>query len=242
MTVFPIATDSIWRSFEPLVLRRQTDGLLSPNESEEAEMAQVSRMVPDISPDDLEFQKAVLVAEGFTIEVRDQGNGTFTLLGTMDAGPAAAKTGKDSDNVEELVANGGDAATLTQAQATAKAALPGFPHNGCAANLSALLRQSGIPVPMTVGAGALADVLKVRGWLRVDVGSQVPGDVGVTFDNTDPPGADHIYLVVRPINNDEMVIADNQKTIPHNRCASGRLASGEDHGTTATEYFLRAPT
>ena len=206
-------------------------------------MAQTQRTLTDVPPAQLAFDKALLESEGFTVEVRDQGNGLSTLIATMDAGPpATSHTGKDGDNVAQLVANGESASSLAQAQATARAALPSFPTNGCAANLSALLQQSGIPVPMTRGAGALADVLKARGWLRIDVGNQVPGDVGVCFDNTEPPGADHVYLVVETVDSDEMLIADNQETTPHNRCASGRRAAGEDHGTTATEYFLRAPT
>jgi len=205
-------------------------------------MTQVSRTVPDITQANLAFEKALLESEGFSVEVRDQGSGLFTLVATMDVGPAVSDTGKDGDHIQQLIANGSSASSLAQAQETAAAALPSFPHNGCAANLSALLIQSDIPVPMTLGAQALANVLKGRGWDRIDIGNQAPGDVGVTLDETPPPGADHIYLVIKPIDNDEMVIADNQETTPHNRCASGKRATGEDHGTTATEYFLRAPT
>lgn len=68
------------------------------------------------------------------------------------------------------------------------------------------------------------------------VGGQKPGDVAVCFDNTKPAGADHIYLVVKCLDSDEMLIADNQT----NYCPRIRYASG--HGQTAVEYFLRADT
>jgi hypothetical protein len=201
------------------------------------------RTLTDVPHADLAFQQSLLESEGFTVEVRDQGNGLFTLVGTTDGEPAgrAPGTGKDGDHIAALVTNGGSAAEIARAQQTAKAALPSFPHNGCAANLSALLQQSGMAVRMTLGAGALAHLLETRGWSRIAVGDQAPGDVGVTLDNTDPPGADHLYLVVETIDSDEMVIADNQAETTHRRCASGRRASGEARGTTRTEYFLRAP-
>jgi hypothetical protein len=113
-----------------------------------------------------------------------------------------------------------------------------WPHNGCAANLSTLLQAAGIPVPGIVGAGALANKLggafNSRNWVHVPVGSQVPGDVGVTFDLKGHNGADHIYFVVTRVDSDQMVIADNQEKAPHTRFASGK-------GKTPTDYFLRAP-
>jgi hypothetical protein len=139
----------------------------------------------------------------------------------------------DSQQIAQLVANGGSAATLGAAQSAAKQAWPPFPHNGCAANLSALLIQSGINVPMTLGAGKLAHILTSRGWQKIAVGQERPGDVGVAYDEGGVPGADHIYLVTQVINADEMIISDNQATEPHHRFASGK-------GKTPTEYFLRA--
>ncbi len=119
-----------------------------------------------------------------------------------------------------------------------------WPHNGCAANLSTLLRHAGIDVPPTVGAGRLAYLLGgrigSRNWDHVPVGSQQPGDVGVTFDETPPDGSDHVYLVVECHGDDRMTIADNQAPTLHDRRASGRPVPG---GTakTPTDYFLRAP-
>lgn len=125
-----------------------------------------------------------------------------------------------------------------------------WPHNGCAANLSALLKGAGIGVPTTLGAGSLATRLggkvdpkhpgKSRGWLHLSVGDQMAGDVGVTFDAGGNAGADHIYFVVECKGKDEMVVADNQATAPHTRFASGKAAPG-GHKTTPTDYFLRAP-
>ena len=140
----------------------------------------------------------------------------------------------DKNNTTQLIAAGASAQSLAKAQKAAKKAWPPFPHNGCAANLSALLQMAGDNVPMTLGAGKLAHILRDdRAWTQVQVGAQVAGDVGVTYDEGGNPGADHIYLVIQPINKDEMIIADNQATVPHHRFASGK-------GKTPTEYFLRA--
>jgi hypothetical protein len=143
----------------------------------------------------------------------------------------------DAVHIPELIHQGRTATGLEAARATAKEALPQYPTNGCAAHLSALLQQSGIDIPMTFGAGKLAQRISDRGWQRIAVGSQIAGDVGVCFDNDPTPaGADHIYLVVDSVGPDEMMIADNQRTIdePHTRRASGA------DGKTPTEYFLRA--
>ena len=137
----------------------------------------------------------------------------------------------------ELIRQGSTEAGLKAARTTAKVALPQYPTDGCAAHLSALLVQAGIDIPMTFGAGKLAQRLQDRGWTRIDVGTQVTGDAGVCFDNDPAPtGADHVYLVVEMQGPDEMLIADNQRTTdtPHKRFASGA------GGKTPTEYFLRA--
>ena len=142
----------------------------------------------------------------------------------------------DAVHVPELIRQGSSAAGLKQARTTAKKALTGYPTNGCAAHLSALLQQAGVDLDMTFGAGKLAHVLAERGWSPIACRSQMPGDVGVCYDNDPTPaGADHIYLVIETDGNDEMQIADNQRTAdaPHPRFASG-------HGKTPTEYFLRA--
>jgi hypothetical protein len=163
------------------------------------------------------------------------------FLSAIDALPAtalsAALRSVDAIHVAELIRQGRTAAGLKAARTTAKAALPQYPTNGCAAHLSALLQQAGIDIPMTFGAGKLAQRLKDRGWTRVDVGSQIAGDVGVCFDNDPTPeGADHVYLVIETLGRDEMSIADNQRTADatHKRFASGA------GGKTPTEYFLRA--
>jgi hypothetical protein len=92
-------------------------------------------------------------------------------------------------------------------------------------------------VPVTTGAQNLADRLRLnRKWMRVKVGKQQAGDVGVCFSQSnDVSGADHIYLVVEPQGDDKMLIADNQvQGQAHIRYASGK------GGKTPTEYFLRA--
>jgi hypothetical protein len=158
-----------------------------------------------------------------------------TLEAAAEAPPAAFHT-EDAIHVPELIRNGSSAEGLKAAREAAAASLPGYPTNGCAVHLSALLRRSGIDVAMTWGAGKLAHILADRGWSEIAVGSQRPGDVGVCYDNDPTPsGADHIYLVVGASGPDEMLIADNQRRTdaPHTRYASGR-------GKTPTEYFLRA--
>ena len=179
------------------------------------------------------------VSSGFLVDMPVAG-GTAPSPVLADPVMAPLITGNpDAADIPELIRQGTNADELKRARTTAKAALPGYPTNGCAAHLSALLQQAGIAVPMTFGAGMLAHVLGERNWKRIACGSQKPGDVGVCFDNNpNPPGADHIYLVVStdgPGGPDRMMIADNQREAdaPHERFASG-------HGRTPTEYFLRA--
>ena len=116
-----------------------------------------------------------------------------------------------------------------------------WPHNGCAANLSALLQAAGISVPMTLGAAALANKLggafNSRGWAHVPVGAQQAGDVGVALP--DDPNGHHIYFVVSCQGTDQMVVADNQADKPHPRFASGKAAP-DGVRKTPTTYFLRA--
>jgi hypothetical protein len=142
----------------------------------------------------------------------------------------------DAARIPELIRLGSTASGLAAARATAKASWSHYPANGCAAHLSALLRAAGIDVPTTLGAGKLAFLIEGRGWQRIPVGEQQPGDVGVTRDDDPTPaGADHIYLVIEADGPDRMLIADNQNAAdaPHERFAtSGRK--------TPTEYFLRA--
>jgi hypothetical protein len=147
----------------------------------------------------------------------------------------------DKDHIAKLIGVGGSPKDLAAAQGIAKKALADAglpPKNACAATLSAMLQLSGIDVPMTLGAGKLAHILggriNSRHWDHLPVGDQQAGDVGVCFDNGGVAGADHIYLVVQRLDEDEMLIADNQKAVAHQRFASG-------HGKTPTEYFLRAP-
>lgn len=139
-------------------------------------------------------------------------------------------------SVDELIKQGSQAEGLSQARIKAKSALPGYPTNGCAAHLSALLQQAGFPVPMIFGAGKLAHFLAEQGWKKIPVGAQQPGDIGVCYDNDpSPPGSDHVYLVIEVIDGDKMMIADNQRNedVTHERYARG-------NGKTPTEYFLRA--
>lgn len=165
------------------------------------------------------------------------GPAEFTFQATQPLLGVAGGSSADASHVPLLVQIGRSAEGLAAARSTANASMKGYPTNGCAAHLSALLQQASINVPMTLGAGKLANRIADRGWQRVAVGHQQAGDVGVCFDNdTAKPGADHVYLVIEPLDNDKMLIADNQNpaNAPHPRSARGL------DGKTGTDYFLRA--
>jgi hypothetical protein len=153
--------------------------------------------------------------------------------------PAVAGAANDGSKIASLLSIASDPAQLEAAQATAAKRLLAFdgerfPSDACAITLSVLLQEAEINVPNTFPAIALGQVLEKRGWSKIPVGSQAAGDVGSTCFQTPHHGTDHIYLVLRPVNADEMVIADNQSTEPHFRFASGK-------GKSPTQFFLRAP-
>lgn len=148
----------------------------------------------------------------------------------------------DKQLIDQIIAAANSDARLHAAQRRAAVALgledaqPPL-HNGCAATLSALLISVGVEIPLTLGAGHLAQRLggsgsQSRRWQRIDVGEQQAGDVGVTYDQTSPPGADHIYLVAERLDADTMRVADNQQAQTHTRYVSGK-------DKTPTAYFLR---
>lgn len=142
----------------------------------------------------------------------------------------------DRASIPSLVQIGASKEGLAKARATAMGWLPGYPHNGCAVHLCALLDEAGIEVRTTSYAGKIALQLEQRGWARIAVGHQMPGDVGVCVDRGPPDGADHVYLVIQTLADNEMLIADNQNSedAPHKRFATA------GHGKTPTDYFLRA--
>jgi len=146
----------------------------------------------------------------------------------------------DQQCTENLVNYASDATRLQAIQHTAAAKLLAYdeeiyPADGCAITLSLLLQAVGIDVPDTYMAFDLAKELEQnRGWTRLTVGAQKAGDVGTTCLQASVHGSDHIYFVLKAVNQDEMVIADNQMAVPHFRFASGQ-------GKTPTQYFLRAP-
>jgi hypothetical protein len=109
-----------------------------------------------------------------------------------------------------------------------------FPHNACAATQSAILIEAGINIKRTLGALALDNLLKSRGWKVITVGQQQAGDIGTTCIDHPRPGIDHVYMVLRVINAQEDLIVDNQEAYAHVRYTSG-------HGKSPTTYFLRAP-
>lgn len=147
----------------------------------------------------------------------------------------------DADEIAPLLKIASDPSALVAAQRVAAQRLLAYdgetyPHDGCAITLSVLLQEAGIDVADQFQAIALGRALeRDRGWTRVSLGDQQAGDVGSTCGATPDHGRDHIYLVLKPLNADEMVIADNQDTHPHFRFISGA------GGKTPTRFFLRAP-
>ena len=151
---------------------------------------------------------------------------------------AAAAAAADAGVIDRLVELASSPQNLRAAQAIAAQRLLAFdrevfPHDGCAITLSVLMQQAGIEVSDTFPAIALGQALQRRGWKKIPVGQQQKGDVGSTCGTVAHHGTDHIYLVLRDVNDDEMVIADNQETSPHFRFASG-------NGKSPTTFFLRA--
>jgi hypothetical protein len=147
----------------------------------------------------------------------------------------------DREHISDLIRLASDVSQLQEAQRNAAWKLLKFdgeiyPLDGCAITLSILLQEAGISIKDTFQAFALGNLLKSeRNWKTVEVGQQKNGDVGSTCRSQPIHGEDHIYLVLRALNPDEMVVADNQAVEPHLRYASGK------GGKTPTRFFLRAP-
>jgi hypothetical protein len=119
----------------------------------------------------------------------------------------------DKDQVAEMVRKGSTAAGVVQIQTLAKADMQkahyGFTlHNACAATLSEFMISSLINVPVTLGVTDLARRIAARGWVRINVGDQQAGDVAVAESDV------HIFLVLKAIDRDMMLIADNQRPYP----------------------------
>jgi hypothetical protein len=146
----------------------------------------------------------------------------------------------DKEHIPQLIEEASTDATLHDVQRRAARKLLEFdrevyPADGCAITLSLLLQGSGIDVPDTFLAMKLGHILhQDRHWSVIPVGEQQAGDVGSTCGEHSQHGVDHIYLVLRRVNADEMIIADNQHQHPHFRWASGQ------GGKSPTRFFLRA--
>ena len=146
----------------------------------------------------------------------------------------------DGDRIPALIKLASDSQQLQNAEHLAARKILAFdgeifPADSCAITQSCLLQAAGIALPDTFQALAFGTLLEKRGWTRIPVGQQKAGDIGSTCKAQPDHGNDHVYLVLRTINDDEMVIADNQAQVPHMRYASGK------GGKTPTTHFLRAP-
>lgn len=145
----------------------------------------------------------------------------------------------DSDLIAALLEIASTDASLQQAQRVAARKLLDYdgevyPTDGCAITLSVLLQEAGGDISDTFTAFGMGNALMKRGWTKVPLGQQQAGDVGSTCGLTPSHGSDHVYLVLKVSNADEMVIADNQQPHPHLRYVSGQ------GGKTPTKFFLRA--
>ena len=147
----------------------------------------------------------------------------------------------DKECIPALIAIGGNSSSLESCQHDAAAKLLRdenlvYPMDGCAITLSCLLQSAGIDVPDTFLALSMVSVLESRGWQKIPVGEQKAGDVGTTcYGGVRHPGVDHVYLILRDMNEDECVVADNQRSCPH-----FRSMSGHPDGKSPTRVVLRA--
>jgi len=196
-------------------------------------------MSPRIDPAVLKQQVDALLKTLADINV----GGDEMALGEAPASARAAAVpaldmAADGGAIDKLVALGSNPQSLRAAQAIAAQRLLAsdrevIPHDSCAITLSVLMQQAGIEVSDTFPAIELGQALQRRGWKRIPVGRQQRGDAGSTCGPVAHHEIDHIYLVQRDVNDDEMAIADNQETSPHFRFASGNSKS-------PTTFFLRA--
>ncbi|MFX1680050.1 hypothetical protein PV762_12510 [Mitsuaria sp. CC2] len=110
-----------------------------------------------------------------------------------------------------------------------------YPADGCAILLSLLMREAGFDLQERCWAIDVPAMLLARGWVEVPPGDQRAGDIGSTCREEAHHGEDHVFLVVRCVNQDEMIVVDNQAAYPHFRWASGQ------GGKTPAAMFYRAP-
>ena len=147
----------------------------------------------------------------------------------------------DKDQMKTLLEQGTNAALLQISQMKAAQLLLAYdgekyPQDGCAITLSVLMQAAGIDVPNTYTAIELGRRLRdKRGWEVIAPGNQKPGDVGSTCGEEPNHGVDHIYLLVKNLSPDEMLVADNQRSHVHTRSVSG-----VPDGKSKTRFFLRA--
>ncbi len=155
----------------------------------------------------------------------------------------------DSQFIPKVVELASNAATLQEIRREAAAALlkydgEHFPSNSCAIFQSKLWESAGLKIEDTYLALAFVELLEKRGWTKiavVDVRSGKvklqTGDVGTTcYGAVRHPNVDHVYAVIKPMSEDENLIADNQEPEVHFRYIDGT------GGKSPTTLFLRAPT
>ena len=198
-----------------------------------------SKVIAHVRRDAVAEFRTFLQPSGSSNGLASNASATPLALGASGASTSAAPGNSDSGRIAKLIQIASDPSGLASVQSRAAAALleydgEVYPHDGCAITLSILLRDAGIDVPPTYQAITLGSQLKQsRQWQVIPLGQQQAGDIGSTCGPTPDPGADHIYLVLKRVNSDEMVVADNQATEPHFRFVSGQ-------GRTPTKFFLRA--
>ena len=145
----------------------------------------------------------------------------------------------DGAAISNLLAIASNPQTLQAAQAIAAQRLlvydgEKYPQDGCAITLSVLASAGRCQRADTYHGDRHVQFASVSRLDKIAVGDHQKGDVGSTCGAVAHHGTDHVYVVLRDLNLDEMVVADNQEPAPHFRFASGDSKS-------PTTYFLRAP-
>lgn len=154
----------------------------------------------------------------------------------------------DAQLIPKLVQIAAGVGSLDAAEAHAAAAILAldgehFPSNSCAITQSKLFQAAGFDIPDTFLALDFVARLEKRDWQKIPAADVLngivrlqPGDVGTTcYGGVRHRGVDHVYLVVKPMSEDENLIADNQRYAPHFRSIDGH------EGKSPTTMFLRAP-
>ena len=142
-----------------------------------------------------------------------------------------------------------DPAEIAAVYAEVAGKMPGFPHSCCAAVCSTFLRKAGLNVAYQVNAQSLADWLERDGHIiphftRVDRYRIKRGDIVVTVDGNDTPGADHIFIATDDYRrgSNRIWCADNNLIAPQYSHRQRNVDDGDETlSKTPVNYGLAWP-